>query len=154
MRRLSQAEMGFVSGGSRIKRPVTVNVDIDGDGVFDTTGVVENGTLTTADGTEYKSYIWMPSPDYQWGAFWANDAGDWRSTDQGALAYDLWMAQSQEQTAETIQDAITFTEILTDFLDPRTWLDIIAGDAAEQAEEDQDRIENQLEELQEQAPNP
>lgn len=155
MRILSQEEKRFVSGGSRIQRPpVTVNVDLDGDGDFDTTGTVENGVLTTADGTQYGEYIWMPSPDYQWGAFYANDSDGWRNSDLAALTYDLYMAQQTESGAEGVQDAITFTEVLTDFVDPRTWLDIIFGDAAEDAEAEQDRLEEQIRDVQDQAPNP
>lgn len=139
MRELCAQEINWVSGGGE---GVRVNVDLNRDGKFDTTGILKDGKLTLANGVQMTEYEWLPNPDYLWGQFWANNDTGWRDSDAQALAYDLYMAQNQESTAELGQDVITFTEVLTDAFDPRTWLDMILGDAAEDAEAEQDRLQD------------
>lgn len=140
MRELTYAEMRQVTGGSD---PFSGQVDLNGDGIFDTTGTVDNGVLTTADGTQFDNYV-VVNPEYQFGAFYAQDAGDWRNSNAEALNYDLWRADNRESEAEFGQDVIKFTEMITDTLDPRTWLDLILGNSAESAEKEQERLREKL----------
>ncbi|MFN7389906.1 hypothetical protein [Brevundimonas sp.] len=156
MRALSLSEQLFVSGGSRIQRDneQQVDVDLDRDGDFDTTGTVRDGVLTTADGTTFRSYEYLPTPDYRWGAFYGHNDPGWRDSDMEALQYDLNSAVGEEAVAESVGDAITVIELVRDFFDPLTWIDLVVGNSAEQAEAEQDRLEDRIEELETQAPNP
>lgn len=151
MRELTAVERHLVAGGEAIRIPgsriprdvvsVAVNVDLDRDGEFDTTGTLSNGVLTTANGTQYTSWQW--GTNYQFGGFQTASQPGWRNDDLEALRYDLHQASTNENIAELGQDLLA----LKDILDVSYWLDKILGDSAEDSEADQIRLRDRIHQI-------